>query len=59
MCGTVYAGATGYSASQTNLTRITLATDNVFSDGTGLQMAAVTGSLADGYVARLQVGIAA
>ena len=59
VCSTVYAGASGYSASQTNLARITLASDNVFSDGVSLQMASVSGSLAEGYVARLQVGIAA
>lgn len=59
VCQTVYAGAAGYSASVTNLSRITLASDNVFSDGVGLQMATLSGSLADGYVARLQVGIAA
>lgn len=46
------------SASVTNLSRITFATDNVFSDGVTTQLAAVTGNLTDGYVARLQVGIA-
>ncbi|MEO6742855.1 MAG: hypothetical protein ABIS28_17845 [Caldimonas sp.] len=46
------------SASVTNLSRITFATDNVFSDGVTTQLAAVTGNLTDGYVARFQVGIA-
>jgi protocatechuate 3,4-dioxygenase beta subunit len=49
--------ATGYSASVRNLANITLATDNVFSDGATLQTAAVTGSAALGYVATLQVGV--
>jgi hypothetical protein len=42
----------------TNLSRITFATDNVFSDGVTTQLASVTGNLTDGYAARLQVGIA-
>ncbi|WP_332875688.1 dioxygenase family protein [Massilia sp. S19_KUP03_FR1] len=49
--------ATGYSASVRNLANITLATDNVFSDGVSLQSASVTGSVALGYVATLQVGV--
>ena len=49
--------ATGYTASVRNLANITLATDNVFSDGVSLQSAAVTGSVALGYVATLQVGV--
>ena len=39
--------------------RVSLAGDNIFSDGSTLQLATVTGSLAEGYVARLTVGIAA
>ena len=58
ICGTVYAGATGYSTSVTNLSRISFTTDNVFSDGVATQLASVTGNLTDGYAARLQVGIA-
>jgi protocatechuate 3,4-dioxygenase beta subunit len=58
-CSTVYNGSSLYSASVSNLRNITLASDNVFSDGTGTQMATVTGSLSAGFVARLQVGIAA
>jgi protocatechuate 3,4-dioxygenase beta subunit len=49
--------ATGYSTSVRNLANISLATDNVFSDGVALQTAAVTGSVAAGYVATLQVGV--
>lgn len=50
--------ASGYAASVRNLAAISYATDNVFSDGTALQIAAVTGSTA-GYVAALTVGVAA
>jgi len=59
VCSAVYAGASGYSASVANLARISFATDNVFSDGVTTQLASVTGDLSNGYVARLQVGIAA
>jgi len=56
-CDEVYAGASGYSSSVTNLGRISLASDNVFSDGADQQLAAVTGSLAAGYAATLVMGI--
>jgi protocatechuate 3,4-dioxygenase beta subunit len=59
VCNAVYAGASGYTGSATNLSRITLASDGIFSDGVSTQMATVTGDLASGYVARLQVGLAA
>ena len=49
--------ATGYSASVTNLARISYATDNVFSDGTTLQIVSVTGNVTQGYVATLTVGV--
>ena len=55
-CQAVYATA-GYGASATNLSRISLATDGVFRDGSNLQVATVTGSVAAGYVARLVVGV--
>ena len=59
VCSAVYNGASGYSASVANLSRISLATDGIFSDGYGSQLATVTGDLASGYAARLQVGLAA
>lgn len=49
--------ATGYSASVSNLATVSFATDNVFSDGTTLQMASMSGSAALGYVASLQFAI--
>lgn len=51
--------ATGYTTSVRNLARITYATDNVFSDGTSLQMVGVTGNATMGYVVTLTVGISA
>ncbi|BBB69133.1 hypothetical protein UNDYM_4880 [Undibacterium sp. YM2] len=49
--------ATGYTTSVRNLSQITYATDNVFSDGTSLQMVSVTGNATQGYVVTLTVGI--
>ena len=57
-CNEVYA-TTGYSASVRNMAAISLATDNIFSDGYSLQMTTVTGNATDGYVATLTVGVAA
>jgi protocatechuate 3,4-dioxygenase beta subunit len=50
-------GISGYETSVRKLAGISYATDNVFNDGTTLQMAAVTGSAAAGYVATLSVGV--
>lgn len=52
----VYASS-GYASSVRNLARISYATDNVFSDGTALQMASVTGNATQGYTATLTVGV--
>jgi len=59
VCSTVYNGASGYGTSVSNFARISFQSDNVFSDGVTLQLASVTGSVAEGYVATLMVGIAA
>src|SRR5882724_2040960 len=49
---TVYATATGYQQSVTNMSRITLASDMVFGDDLAArEMATVTGSVSAGYVA--------
>ena len=54
----VYSSATGYSASVTNLSRITLASDMVFGDDLAArEMATVTGSVAAGYVANLAITV--
>jgi protocatechuate 3,4-dioxygenase beta subunit len=50
--------ASGYSASARNLAGISYATDNVFSDGTSLQMASVSGDPVNGYVVTLTIAVA-
>lgn len=47
-----------YSGSATNLSKISFATDMVFSDGVTNQMATMTGSNSAGYVSTLTVGLA-
>ena len=49
--------SSGYASSVANLARVSYATDNVFSDGTALQMASVTGNASQGYTATLTVGV--
>jgi protocatechuate 3,4-dioxygenase beta subunit len=54
---TVYA-STGYRQSVTNLTQVSLATDNVFGDDSAArELAQVSGSVADGYRASLTISI--
>lgn len=57
-CSEVYA-TSGYTGSAANLAAISFATDNVFSDGTTLQMASISGTPTNGYSASLVVGMAA
>jgi len=52
----VYATA-AYNGSAANLSRVTLATDGIFSDGSSLELATVTGSVPGGFTATLTVGI--
>jgi hypothetical protein len=47
----------GYTGSASNASQITLASDNVFSDGSALELATVTGSVAAGFVAALTVAV--
>ena len=47
----------GYAGSVRNLSQISLADDNVFSDGYSLQLATVTGSAASGFTATLNVPV--
>jgi protocatechuate 3,4-dioxygenase beta subunit len=56
VCDTVYA-TDGYSRSVTNLGRLSLESDSVFRDGHERQLAAVTGSVAQGYTATLTVPV--
>jgi len=53
---TVYA-TDGYGQSVTNLSRVSLATDMVFRDGWSLELGTVTGSVANGYTATLNVPV--
>ena len=55
-CDDVYATA-GYESSITNLSRVSLASDNVFSDGSALELATVTGSVSGGLTAALTVAV--
>ena len=55
-CDEVYAIA-GYESSVTNLSRVTLASDNVFSDGASLELATVGGSASGGMTAALTVAV--
>ena len=54
VCETVYA-TDGYSQSVTNLAQVSLDSDNVFADGYELELATMSGSAADGFVAELTV----
>jgi protocatechuate 3,4-dioxygenase beta subunit len=54
---TVYA-LSGYEGSTSNLSQVSLNTDNVFSDDSGaLQLATVTGDASSGYQVDLTVGV--
>lgn len=56
-CDLVYA-TTGYEQSVTNLSKVSLATDGVFSDDQGAsQTPAVTGDVTSGFVVALPVGV--
>ena len=57
-CKTVYA-TSGYSKSVSNLSQVSLKTDNVFSDGADRETPTVTGSVADGYAFSLTVPVKA
>ena len=55
-CDSVYATA-GYESSVTNLSRVSLASDGIFSDGYSLELATVTGSVAGGMTSTLSVAV--
>ena len=57
-CDLVYA-TTGYSASITNLSQVSLSSDMVFSDGSALELATVAGSIAAGLTATVTVAVSA
>ena len=47
----------GYEQSASNLSRTSLATDNVFSDGVSLQTPIISGDATNGYTAAMAVGV--
>lgn len=55
-CDEVYA-TSGYETSVSNLSRVTLASDNVFSDGSALELATMSGSVSGGLTATLTVAV--
>ena len=55
-CDLVYA-TSGYEQSVTNLSQVSLATDMVFSDGSSLELATISGSVASGLTAALTVAV--
>ncbi|MDQ6527005.1 hypothetical protein RB608_25540 [Nocardioides sp. LHD-245] len=55
-CDDVYA-TEGYEQSVSNLSRLSIETDGIFSDGYSLQMAEVTGSVEDGYTVSLNIPV--
>lgn len=55
-CNLVYATA-GYEQSVANMTRTTLASDMVFSDGADRQLPAVSGSVSQGFTLSLDVPV--
>ncbi len=48
---------TGYEASVSNLSRVSLTSDMVFSDGVATQTPSMTGNASSGYVSSLVVGV--
>ena len=56
ICNLVFA-TTGYTQSAKNMSQTSLKSDNVFSDGWTTQMPVVTGDVAAGYLAKLNVGV--
>ena len=58
-CDQAYAQSPGYADSRRNLSRVNFANDGVFGDGIELQMARISGTLAQGLTASLRISIKA
>ncbi len=56
VCDEVFA-TEGYEQSRTNLARMSIERDNVFSDGVALEMGKVAGRVASGLTVTLDVGV--
>ncbi|MCE1191679.1 MAG: intradiol ring-cleavage dioxygenase [Acidovorax sp.] len=59
LLSSIYSAHSGYSASVRNLASITFATDNVFSDGTTLEMTTLQANGDGGYSASITISMAA
>ncbi|WP_258070060.1 dioxygenase family protein [Acidovorax radicis] len=59
LLSTIYSANSGYSASVRNLASMSFATDNVFSDGTTLEMTTMQANSGGGYSANITISIAA
>jgi len=56
-CSAVFA-TSNYTGSVSNFSQVSLATDNIFSDGYALEMPSISGDVTSGYAVNLQVGVA-
>jgi protocatechuate 3,4-dioxygenase beta subunit len=56
-CTAVFAHDSGYAASVQNMSRVTLASDNVFGDGWDAELASVTGDPASSMTVALTIGV--
>ena len=59
LLSTIYSANASYSASVRNLAAMSFATDNVFSDGTALEMTTMRANSGGGYAASITISIAA
>ena len=57
LLSSIYNSQSGYSASVRNLASITFATDNVFSDGTDLEMTTMQATSGGGYAASITISV--
>lgn len=57
VCEDIYNTTSGYSNSVNNLSSISFATDNIFSDGYSLELVSMSGGANSGYVATISVGV--
>ena len=58
VCEQVFDADSGYARSRTNLSQVTLASDNVFGDGWDAELATVTGDPETGMEISLTIGVA-
>ena len=57
-CSAVYGQTSLYPSSQSRFQTLSIATDNIFSDGADYQIPEVTGDVVNGYMLSLEVGLA-